>query len=157
MVSLAKGDSSCTLVNWFIAKFCMFFTGRHGQTKTFFRYMSIFSFQSQTNSMWKNSRFVFVCHAFHLVLCSLFRLPGQSIAPICNQFQVLCVAISSRFRFGFQPFFRFQANNHFFQFHRILSRGSRLAVSNIYSLSSGLIHLPNNSSLCWWVHLWCQC
>jgi len=40
------------------------------------------------------SGFVFVCHAFHLVLCSLFRLPGRSIAPICNQFQVLCVAVS---------------------------------------------------------------
>ena len=148
MVSLGKGDSSCTLVNWFIAKFCMIFTGRHGQTKTSLDICQFFLFNPRQILC---ERIVFVCHAFHLVLCSLFRLPGRSIAPICNQFQVLCVAISSRFRFWFPAISRFpgfRLKTICLQFHRIWSRGSRLAdLLNIYSLSSGLIHLPNKSSL----------
>ena len=114
MVSLARGDSSCTLVMWFIAKFCMFFWGRYGQTKT------------QFFLAFKNPRriLVFVCHPFHLVMCSLFRLPGRSIAPFAINSRCFCVAISSRFQV-FQPFSvsRFRAKNQF-----LSSRESRIPI-----------------------------
>jgi len=76
--------------------------GRYGQTKT-----QLFLFNPR-------NCLVFVCHPFHLVLCSLFRLPGQLIAPFAINSRCFCVAISSRFQV-FQPLSvsRFRAETSF--------------------------------------------
>merc|ERR1719400_638440 len=121
MVSLATVGSSCTLVMWFIAKFCMFFGG--GMVK-----------QKHNFSCFFNPRMVlvFVCHPFHLVLCSLFRLPGRLIAPFAINSRCLQSVPGSRFF------------NHFLSSISCIgigSPGSQFVVLNLYSRSNGLIHL----------------
>lgn len=68
------------------------FWGRYGQTKT------------QLFSCFFNARMilVFVCHPFHLVLCSLFRLPGRLIAPFAINSRCLQSVPGSRFFNHFQ-------------------------------------------------------
>merc|ERR1719331_24285 len=66
-------------------------------------------------------------------MCSLFRLPGRSIAPFAINSRCFCVAISSRFQVpGFVLKTSFSVPG---------SPGSRFAVLNLNSGSSGLIHL----------------
>merc|ERR1712203_227943 len=76
---------------WFIAKFCMFLG-------------AVWSNKNTTFSCLFNPRMVlvFVCHPFHLVLCSLFRLPGRLIAPFAINSRCLQSVPGSRFFNHFQ-------------------------------------------------------
>merc|ERR1719220_969769 len=133
MVSLGKGDSSCTLVNWFIAKFCMFFTGRHGQTKTSLDICQFFLFNprqilSERIVFW--ICFCLPCFPFGAVQSipasrSINCANLQSIPSFvrCYQFQVpVWFPAISRF-----PGFRLIP---VFQFHRLGVQGLDLPVSS---------------------------
>ena len=147
MVSLAKGDSSCTLVNWFIAKFCMFFTGRHGQTKTSLDICQFFF--SIPDKFYVKELFLFaMLSIWCCAVYSGFQVDQLRQFAINSKFCALLSVPGSRVWFpAISRFPGFRLKTICLQFHRIWSRGSRLAVLNIYSLSSGLIHLTNNSLL----------
>merc|ERR1719220_745739 len=118
MVSLGKGDSSCTLVNWFIAKFCMFFTGRHGQTKTSLDICQFFLF---------NPRQILCKRIVFWICFCLPCFPFGAVQSIPASRSINCANLQSIPSFVRCYQFQVPVWLH--------------AVSNIYSLSSGLIHL----------------